>query len=72
MRVRTESLDRFLSSVGEVILTSRQVRTVAENEGLASSAEFATNGRFMISASIDGIAMIWELDWDWEFEDPVE
>ena len=40
MRVRTESLDRFLSSVGEVILTSRQVRTVAENEGLASSADF--------------------------------
>jgi two-component system chemotaxis sensor kinase CheA len=26
--------------VGEVILTSRQVRTVAENEGLVSSAEF--------------------------------
>ncbi len=42
VRVRTESLDRFLSSVGEVILTSRQVRTVAESEGLASSAEFAT------------------------------
>ena len=40
MRVRTESLDRFLSSVGEVILTSRQVRTVAEREGLASSADF--------------------------------
>ena len=41
MRVRTESLDRFLSSVGEVMLTSRQVRTVAENEGLVSSAEFS-------------------------------
>ena len=41
MRVRTESLDRFLSSVGEVILTSRQVRTVAENEGLVSSVEFS-------------------------------
>jgi two-component system chemotaxis sensor kinase CheA len=40
VRVRTESLDRFLSSVGEVILTSRQVRTVAMNQGLASSAEF--------------------------------
>ncbi len=40
MRVRTDSLDRFLSSVGEVILTSRQVRTVAETEGLASSADF--------------------------------
>jgi two-component system chemotaxis sensor kinase CheA len=41
VRVRTESLDRFLSSVGEVILTSRQVRTVAEQEGRASSAEFS-------------------------------
>lgn len=41
MRVRTESLDRFLSSVGEVILTSRQIRTVAEKVGLASSAEFS-------------------------------
>jgi two-component system chemotaxis sensor kinase CheA len=41
VRVRTESLDRFLSSVGEVMLTSRQVRTVAENEGLVSSAEFS-------------------------------
>jgi two-component system chemotaxis sensor kinase CheA len=41
VRVRTESLDRFLSSVGEVILTSRQVRTVAETEGLASSAGFS-------------------------------
>ena len=41
MRVRTESLDRFLSSVGEVILTSRQVRTIAEQEGLASSAGFS-------------------------------
>ena len=40
VRVRTESLDRFLSSVGEVILTSRQVRTAAENEGLVSSADF--------------------------------
>jgi two-component system chemotaxis sensor kinase CheA len=41
VRVRTESLDRFLSSVGEVILTSRQIRTVAEKAGLASSAEFS-------------------------------
>jgi two-component system chemotaxis sensor kinase CheA len=41
VRVRTESLDRFLSSVGEVILTSRQVRTVAETDGLSSSAEFS-------------------------------
>jgi two-component system chemotaxis sensor kinase CheA len=41
VRVRTESLDRFLSSVGEVILTSRQVRTIAEQEGLASSAGFS-------------------------------
>jgi two-component system chemotaxis sensor kinase CheA len=30
VRVRTESLDRFLSSVGEVILTSSQLRTRAE------------------------------------------
>jgi chemotaxis protein histidine kinase CheA len=38
VRVRTETLDRFLSSVGEVILTSRQVRTVADHEGLAPRA----------------------------------
>jgi len=30
--VRTDTLDRFLSSVGEVILTSRQVRTRADRE----------------------------------------
>lgn len=29
MRVRTETLDRFLSAVGEVILSSRQLRTAA-------------------------------------------
>ncbi len=30
LRVRTETLDRFLSSVGEVILSSRQLRTTAD------------------------------------------
>ena len=38
VRVRTETLDRFLSSVGEVILTSRQARTAAHCEGLAPGA----------------------------------
>lgn len=33
MRVQTETLDRFLSTVGEVILTTSQVRTAVEAEG---------------------------------------
>lgn len=43
MRVRTESLDRFLNSVGEVILTSSQLRTSAEREesGRSLSAQIA-------------------------------
>jgi two-component system chemotaxis sensor kinase CheA len=39
VRVRTETLDRLLSSVGEVILTSSQLRTRA-SEGGALSTEF--------------------------------
>jgi two-component system chemotaxis sensor kinase CheA len=36
VRVRTEALDRFLSSVGEVILSSSQLRTAAVRTGLAA------------------------------------
>lgn len=39
MRVRTDTLDRFLSSVGEVILTASQVRTSATQVGLTGSPE---------------------------------
>jgi two-component system chemotaxis sensor kinase CheA len=38
VRVRTETLDRFLSSVGEVMLASSQLRTRAAAPGLAGSA----------------------------------
>lgn len=38
VRVRTETLDRFLSSVGEVILSSRQLRTAAEQAFGSSDA----------------------------------
>jgi two-component system chemotaxis sensor kinase CheA len=34
-------LDRFLNAVGEIVLTSRQVRTVAEHERSGSAAEVA-------------------------------
>jgi two-component system, chemotaxis family, sensor kinase CheA len=37
--VRTEVLDRFLNAVGEIVLTSRQVRTVAEHDRSGSTAE---------------------------------
>jgi len=37
--VRTEVLDRFLNAVGEIVLTSRQVRTAAEGERSGSAAE---------------------------------
>lgn len=37
VRVRTETLDRFLSSVGEVILTSSQLRTKAGESGPIST-----------------------------------
>ncbi|HKE12467.1 MAG TPA: chemotaxis protein CheW [Myxococcota bacterium] len=40
VRVRTETLDRFLSAVGEVILASSQLRTVA-SAGPAQDAGFA-------------------------------
>jgi two-component system, chemotaxis family, sensor kinase CheA len=41
VRVRTETLDRFLSSVGEVILTSSQLRTSAESRALAIAADIS-------------------------------
>ena len=37
--MRTDVLDRFLNAVGEIVLTSRQVRTAAEGEGSGSAAE---------------------------------
>ncbi len=42
MRVRTETLDRFLSAVGEVILSSSQLRTAARGAGLPARADIAT------------------------------
>ena len=42
MRVRTETLDRLLSTVGEVILHSSQVRTSAHAEGRSRSGELAS------------------------------
>jgi two-component system chemotaxis sensor kinase CheA len=42
VRVRTETLDRFLSTVGEVILHSSQVRTSAHAEGRPRSRELAS------------------------------
>jgi two-component system chemotaxis sensor kinase CheA len=40
VRVRAETLDRFLSSVGEVILASSQLRSKAAGQGVQTSAEF--------------------------------
>jgi two-component system chemotaxis sensor kinase CheA len=42
VRVRTETLDRFLSTVGEVILHSSQVRTSAHASGQPRSRELAS------------------------------
>ena len=39
--MRTEVLDRFLNAVGEIVLTSRQVRTVAEHERSGATAPVA-------------------------------
>jgi len=39
VRVRAETLDRFLSSVGEVILASSQLRSKAASQGASSAAE---------------------------------
>ena len=41
MRVRTETLDRFLSSVGEVVLTSSQIRTAAADGHAKAQAELS-------------------------------
>ena len=41
VRVPNESLDRFLSSVGEVILTTTQLRTAADSTGLGQDARLA-------------------------------
>jgi two-component system, chemotaxis family, sensor kinase CheA len=41
VRVRTETLDRFLSAVGEVILTSSQIRTTAQGRATASAADLS-------------------------------
>jgi two-component system chemotaxis sensor kinase CheA len=40
--VRTDTLDRFLSSVGEVILSASQLRTVADEGGLECTAPVAS------------------------------
>lgn len=40
--MRTDTLDRFLSSVGEVILSASQLRNVADEGGLERSASVAT------------------------------
>lgn len=42
MRVRTDTLDRFLSSVGEVILSASQLRTVADASWIERSAVLAS------------------------------
>jgi two-component system chemotaxis sensor kinase CheA len=42
VRVSTETLDRFLSTVGEVILNSSQVRTAAESDGSQRTTQLAT------------------------------
>ena len=41
VRVHTETLDRFLSTVGEVILNTRQVRTVGRGRARPGHAELA-------------------------------
>ena len=41
MRVRTDVLDRFLSSVGEVVLSSRQLRTASAGERAPGGADFS-------------------------------
>ena len=41
MRVQTRTLDRFLSTVGEVILNSSQVRTAAESSAAKGTAQLA-------------------------------
>jgi len=41
IRVNTEILDRFLSTVGEVILNSSQVRTAAESDRPDGAAQLA-------------------------------
>jgi two-component system chemotaxis sensor kinase CheA len=42
IRVPNETLDRFLSTVGEVILTTSQLRTAAETNALGQSPALAT------------------------------
>jgi two-component system chemotaxis sensor kinase CheA len=41
VRVPNETLDRFLSTVGEVILTTSQLRTAAETNGIGQDARVA-------------------------------
>ncbi len=41
MRVPNETLDRFLSTVGEVILTTSQLRTAAETNGIGQDARLS-------------------------------
>ncbi|MCH7709499.1 MAG: chemotaxis protein CheW [Myxococcales bacterium] len=42
VRVKTEMLDRFLSTVGEVILNTSQVRTAASGDGPERNADLGT------------------------------
>ena len=41
VRVPNETLDRFLSTVGEVILTTSQLRTAAETNGIGQDARLS-------------------------------
>ncbi len=52
MRVPNETLDRFLSSVGEMMLTSSRLRTAAEEAGLATVLAPVTQGFDQMDRSV--------------------
>ena len=66
----------FLTGGNDAVLRIWNVETgqcLRELKGHArevTAAEFSSNGRFIISAGMEGSVMIWELDWNWEFNDP--
>ena len=73
-------LDSFPASLHfkHVVLSILRVWSVESGECLRefqghskeiTAAEFSSNGRFVISSSVDGTVMIWEVDWDWNFDD---
>ncbi len=52
--------------------TGRCLRTLHGHQAAVTAVAFTRDGRHVISGSLDGTARIWEMDWEWEFPEPMD